>query len=130
MSDKLYNTGDICEGTVIEIRPYGAILAFDNEQEGLLHISEISTKFVRNIADFAPVGSKIQVIIVDVDHKSNFLRLSIKKIPQVSPNKRDSEKRRKLISASEIDFSPLEERLPKWIKEAKAMATTKKEKKL
>ncbi|MCH4201927.1 MAG: S1 RNA-binding domain-containing protein, partial [Bacilli bacterium] len=44
MSDKLYNTGDICEGTVIEIRPYGAILAFDNEQEGLLHISEISTK--------------------------------------------------------------------------------------
>ena len=37
-----YQVNDIIEGTVIEIKSYGAILLFDGEIKGLLHISEIA----------------------------------------------------------------------------------------
>ena len=51
----------------------------DEERSGLVHISEISNKYVRNPADFANVGEEITVQVIGNNNDGN-LKLSIKKV--------------------------------------------------
>ena len=39
-----YSVGDIVEGTVTGIKPYGAFVSLDSSHNGLIHISEISER--------------------------------------------------------------------------------------
>lgn len=115
--NKLYKLNQLVTGTVTKIAAYGAFLTFPNEQTGLIHISEISDKFVRNIESFLAVGQHIKVKIIDIDASNNYLRLSLK---QVSPDEQsgvvsEGKKKRFPVPEEEIDFSPLAEKLPTWI---------------
>ena len=47
-----YKVGDIVEGIVTGIQNYGAFVMLEDDIVGLIHISEVSSKFVRSIADF------------------------------------------------------------------------------
>ena len=47
-----YEVGDLILGTVNQIRPYALFLTFDDGSKGLLHISEISDDYVRDIELF------------------------------------------------------------------------------
>ncbi len=71
--------GRIYDATVTEIREFGAIVTLVNGKTGLLHISQISTERVQNIADHLKVGQSIKVKVLEVDEK-NRLRLSAKGI--------------------------------------------------
>ena len=51
--------GDIIEVSITGIQPYGAFALLPNGDSGLIHISEISDKFVRNIESFVHLGEKI-----------------------------------------------------------------------
>ena len=42
-------TGDIIDVTITGIQPYGAFASLPDQSSGLIHISEISDKFVRNV---------------------------------------------------------------------------------
>ena len=120
MANFEYNIGDIIVGTVKEIRPYGAIISFNDEFEGLLHISEISDRYVSDINYFCEVNKNIAIKIIDINEFNNFMRLSLKKVPV---NQRlPGPKRKKMkenIKLEEIDFTPLAEALPRWIEEFK-----------
>ena len=59
-----YKVGDIVLGTVSGIQPYGAFIKLDNNEQGLIHISEISSYFVKNITQFVTVGQKIKIKVV------------------------------------------------------------------
>ncbi|MCX5775290.1 MAG: S1 RNA-binding domain-containing protein [Firmicutes bacterium] len=122
---KLYQLNETVIGTITKIAPYGAFMSFPNGQNGLVHISEISKKFVRNVDSILAVGQKLQVKIIDIDPTNNYLRLSLKKIeiPAI-PKASTSKKKRVQIPIADIDFSLLEKKLPEWINE-----TLKKENK-
>ena len=75
-----YVKGKVVRGTVTCIESYGAFLSFDEYYSGLIHISEISNGFVRDINDFLSVGDYIYVEILDVDEEEAHLKLSIKNI--------------------------------------------------
>ena len=75
-----YMKGKIVKGTVTCIEPYGAFMSFDEYYSGLIHISEISKGFVKDIHDFVNVGDHIYVEILDVDDEEFHLKLSIKNI--------------------------------------------------
>lgn len=118
MTDQFYQIGEVIEGVVTKVQTYGAFLAFENGQSGLLHISEISDKFVRNVHQFCPLGAKFKVKVIDVDEANHFLRLSLKQFPGPEPAgiaNKDPKKKREKISDNEIDFSALEKKLPEWI---------------
>lgn len=85
MANFEYNIGDIIVGTVKEIRPYGAIISFNDEFEGLLHISEISDRYVSDINYFCEVNKNIAVKIIDINEFNNFMRLSLKKKSSSKP---------------------------------------------
>ena len=75
-----YKKGKIVKGVVTCIESYGAFMAFDEFYTGLIHISEISSGFVKDIHNFVNVGDYIYVEILAVDEEENHLKLSIKNI--------------------------------------------------
>jgi len=44
----IYELNEIVEGTITEIRPYGAIITFPENRTGLLHIKQISDAYISN----------------------------------------------------------------------------------
>ena len=72
--------GRIIRGTVSGIESYGVFVSCDDYYTGLIHISEISHGFVKNITDFVKIGDLIFVEILDVDEELGHLKLSIKNI--------------------------------------------------
>ena len=53
-----YRIGQIVEGTITGIQPYGAFVSLDEETSGLIHISEISEGFVKDVNHFVHVHDR------------------------------------------------------------------------
>lgn len=106
-----YQIGDILEGTVTGISEYGAFINIDESYNGLIHISEISNHFVKNIEDYVTIGETILCEVLDVDKRDKHLKLSIKNINY------------KLIPCygkikdTKTGFKPLQMKLPVWMRE-------------
>lgn len=75
-----YKKGKIVKGTITGIEDYGAFVSLDEYYSGLIHISEISHGFVKNIEDFLKIGDIIYVEVLEVDEELSQLKLSIKNI--------------------------------------------------
>jgi len=78
---KNIQTGDVLEGTVSKLMPYGAFVRFENV-EGLLHVSEISHHKVNNPSDLLKEGQAITVKVIDVQGQKRSLSLkALEKTP-------------------------------------------------
>lgn len=112
-----YYIGQVVEGEITGIQPYGAFVKFDN-QYGLVHISEISKDYIKDIHLFLNVHQKIKVKILEMDEESGHYKLSIKALqPTFSKEKRKYYKGAKLPKM-EIGFRTLEKHLDEWIEVA------------
>ena len=120
---KKYKTGEIVKGKVTGIEDYGIFVSIDDEVTGLIHISEISTAFVRNIADYVEIGEEIQAKVLEYDSKNKKLKLSIKDFDyHMNRNKKN------VINETKSGFEGLHNSLDKWIAE-KEEEMAKKQKK-
>ena len=105
------NKNDIIKVTVTGVQKYGAFVnTMNGDYEGLIHISEISYGFVKNVNDYLKVGDKIYTEVVDVDENNNHLKLSIKDIDY----KRDGAKLKRMAE-TKSGFTPLKDNLDIWI---------------
>jgi small subunit ribosomal protein S1 len=77
-----YSVGDVIEGTIVGVVDFGIFIRFDEDLEGLIHISEIAWKKVEDPHLDFKSGQKIKAKIVDIDD-SQRINLSIK---QMLPN--------------------------------------------
>lgn len=110
-----YKIGMTVYGRVTGIKPYGAFVGFDNDVTGLIHISEISNGFVRNIANFIDVGDYCILKVIDIDREHKQLRLSFKALNQ---NRHHLKRVRFEGMPNHIKgFGSLNDAMPKWIKE-------------
>jgi len=75
---KKYYPGNIVEGKVVGIKPYGVFITLDEETVGLLHISEISDEYVDDINKFVKIGDVLKTKILDIDYNENRAKLSLK----------------------------------------------------
>lgn len=106
-----YEKGKIIKGIVSGIESYGAFVKFDEFYTGLIHISEISHGFVKNITDYLNIGDTIYAEILEIDEQTTHLKLSIKNI-NYKPRKIKKNKR---IIETKSGFKTLAYKLPKWI---------------
>lgn len=106
-----YKQGNIIKVTVNGIENYGIFVSCDNYYTGLIHISEISTKFVSNINNFVKIGDIIKAKVLDVDEERGHLKLSIKNINY----KNTKQLKKKRIKETSLGFSTLAYHLPFWI---------------
>lgn len=105
-----YSVGDVILGIVTSIKKYGVFLSFDNNYAGILHISEISSKYVSNIHKLFKIGDKVTTIILDVDENTKFLKVSLKAF---EVNEAKQKKSRNL--EDEISFDKLQKSLSSMI---------------
>lgn len=66
------------EGKVVRLESFGAFVDVGAERPGLVHISELSTEYVRKPGDVVAVGDTVAVRVLDVDRKKRQIRLSMK----------------------------------------------------
>lgn len=80
-----YKIGDIVEGEVTRITPFGAFVIF-NKIDGLVHMSELGEK-ISNPADAVEVGKKYQFKIISIEPEVHKLNLSLKAVKQTKKEK-------------------------------------------
>ena len=112
-----YKVGQVVLGTVINVKPYALFMEFEDGVTGLLHISEISDSFIRDIEKFGTKGDQMKVVIVSIDENNGFLRVSYKKVPKEEAFNSHTNNVRKIPEATDEDFKPLAEKLPEWIEQ-------------
>ncbi len=115
-----YKTGDIVEGKVTGIQPYGAFVSLDENVNGLIHISEISEGYVKDITRFVHIGDTVRVKIIDCDEQSQQVRLSLKALHKKRAHGRMGMFHHKAtLPVSKLGFLSIEKELPIWVAEAK-----------
>ena len=82
--------GQVYEGKVKSIVPFGAFVEFMPGKDGLLHISEIKWERLENLEGVLEVGEEIKVKLVEVDKKTGKYRLSRKVLLPKPPKKETS----------------------------------------
>ena len=107
-----YEKGKIVTGYVTGIEKYGIFVSLDEYYTGLIHISEISSNYVRNVADFVNIGETIRMKVIEVDNMKHHIKLSIKNFDY-----RVNRKRKTKIKETENGFNTLSQKLSNWIEE-------------
>ena len=103
---------DIIKVKITGIQNYGAFADIEGDYNGLIHISEISYGYVKNIHDFINVGDNIYAEVVGIDDDNKRIKLSIKDIDY----KKNGVKLKRMAETKN-GFTPLKENLDKWINE-------------
>ena len=111
--------GDIVECVVTGVQSYGAFVLIDNSINGLIHISEISKGYVRNIEDFVKVGETVYVKILELDEEDLRAKVSLKEIREVNKRERYTKipRSRHKINLKKYSCGVLFERLNSQIEE-------------
>lgn len=73
-----FSKDQIVEGVITGITTFGAFVKINNEVTGLVHISEVSSDFVKDIKDIYKIGDVVKVKILKVEDGGKLV-LSIKK---------------------------------------------------
>ena len=97
--------GAIVEGEVTSITKFGAFVALPERKSGLVHISEVTNAFVKDVHDFLKEHDKVKVKILSIDPKGK-IGLSIKQVAVASSEEASQEK-------TEGKFRPQGEDRPK-----------------
>ncbi|MCM3317091.1 S1 domain-containing post-transcriptional regulator GSP13 [Rummeliibacillus stabekisii] len=120
---KKYKVGDVLTGKVTGIQPYGAFVALDETTQGLVHISEITYGFVKEISDFLTIGQTVEVKILEVDDDAKKISLSIRALKERPPMRKKEAVPRKSLQdrvdeSDSVGFNSLKVKLRDWIEES------------
>jgi small subunit ribosomal protein S1 len=74
-----YATDMVVGGTVSRTADFGAFIELEPGLEGLVHISEISDKQIRQVTDAVRLGQQVQVRVLQIDADARRISLSIKR---------------------------------------------------
>jgi uncharacterized protein len=76
-------------GKVTNVTRFGAFVDVGVHQDGLVHISQLADRFVRDPAEVVRVGQAVTVSVMEVDRDRNRISLSMRDHPDTSPPRRD-----------------------------------------
>ncbi|WP_138859143.1 S1 domain-containing post-transcriptional regulator GSP13 [Exiguobacterium mexicanum] len=121
-----YEKDQVLKGKVTGIQPFGAFVALDDETQGLVHISEISHDYVKDVNEYVQVGQEVEVKILDVDEASKKIKLSMKATQEApkreksaKPGRRGAPRRNEASNFKQEEapgFTVLKDKLEDWIK--------------
>lgn len=120
--------GAIVEGEVTGITNFGAFVQLPEGKVGLIHISEVSNVYVRDVHDFLKEHDKVKVKIITIDARGK-IALSIKQLTppapvQIKPQKPQPEVRERRQgnarsqNAKAAGPLTLEDKISKFLKES------------
>ncbi|KGX89600.1 general stress protein, partial [Pontibacillus halophilus JSM 076056 = DSM 19796] len=127
-----YEAGQILDGKVTGIQPYGAFVALDEQVQGLVHISEVTHGFVKDINQHLTVGDEVKVKILNIDEQKGKYSLSIRatqEAPKEQPRKQQSKPQNSQVKSADENTTPagfntLKDKLDEWIDQSKERENT------
>lgn len=75
--------GSIVEGKVTGVMPFGAFVSLPDNKSGLVHISEITKEYIKDIHDYIKRGDAVKVKVIGID-KNGKINLSIRQAAEKS----------------------------------------------
>lgn len=120
---KIYRVGDIVTGKVTGIQPYGAFVELDEQAQGLVHISEITHGYVREIEHFLTVGEYVRVKVSNVNKENGQISLSMRALKRPPYHQRKAYRSEKSLQErvnerDEVGFQSLRKKLDEWIEQS------------
>jgi len=104
-----YEKNEIVEGMVTGIEDYGIFVSLDEYYSGLIHISEISDGFVKDINKYVNIGETIKMRVLDSDDETFHVKLSIKDLDYRTNGNKSK------IEETGTGFKILKDTLDEWI---------------
>ncbi len=104
-----FKVGEIVKGQVTGVTKYGVFVSLEDDYSGLVHISEVSNKYIKDLKERFMIGDIINVKILEIDESKSHVKLSIKDM--VRKVKRGANK----LEESGVGFELLENSLSNWI---------------
>ncbi len=98
-----YAVDSVVKGTVVRITSFGAFVALEPGIDGLVHISEVSNKYVQKVDEAVKVGQEIEALVLSVDPEEKRISLSIKALLA------DEEEAEEIEEIEEIEEETVEE---------------------
>lgn len=101
----MVSVGSIVEGKVLSVMPFGAFVDIGDKQSGLVHISEISSRYVKDINECVKKGDIVKVKVIKIDD-SGKISLSIKQTEEKRERRKKNEPEAKgPVRPAEIDWN-------------------------
>ena len=94
--------GSIVEGKVTGVMPFGAFVSLPDNKSGLVHISEITKEYVKDINEHIKQGDQVKVKVIGID-KNGKINLSIRQAEK-KEEKKTCEKASGPIRPADIDW--------------------------
>jgi small subunit ribosomal protein S1 len=98
-----YQVGNLVEGIVLKVNPFGFFVELDPEIHGLAHVSELSEKPVEDVTTIANPGDKVTFRIVSIEPNEHRLGLSLKAVDEEiwkKMNEKSTEETEEIVIAS------------------------------
>jgi protein Tex len=86
--------GMILEGTVTNVTNFGAFVDIGVRQDGLVHLSQMSNRFIRDPREAVRVGDVVQVKVISVEPETKRIGLSMKALSSNAQRRRKKQQRR------------------------------------
>ncbi|WLR41244.1 S1 domain-containing post-transcriptional regulator GSP13 [Bacillus carboniphilus] len=109
--------GNVLTGKVAGIQSYGAFIELDDQTQGLVHISEVTNGFVKDINDHLKLGQEVKVKILSVEENKKKISLSIRQTEEKAPKKKAPKKSIEVENSSQ-GFNTLKDKLEEWIEQS------------
>jgi len=77
--------GQVLNGVVTNVAAFGAFVDIGVHQDGLVHVSELANRFVKDPSDVLKVGQRVKVKVLQVDEPRRRIALSIKALQAATP---------------------------------------------
>jgi uncharacterized protein len=78
--------GMVLAGIVTNVTAFGAFVDVGVHQDGLVHVSELANRFVKDPAEVVKVGDRVQVMVLKVELERRRIGLSMKRVsPRSAP---------------------------------------------
>jgi uncharacterized protein len=77
--------GMVLEGVVTNVTKFGAFVDIGVHQDGLVHISELSNRFIKDPSEAVKTGQIVKVMVLSIDEKAKRIALSIKALTASAP---------------------------------------------
>ncbi|MBO5223066.1 MAG: 4-hydroxy-3-methylbut-2-enyl diphosphate reductase [Clostridia bacterium] len=103
--------GSKLTGKIVSVVPFGVFVEVEPKIEGLVHVSEVSRTFVKDINEVAKVGDEVEVMVMSYDEANRKINLSIKAclpeevkpVEEVTENAEEPAKKVKKVRAKKND---------------------------